>query len=90
MAVEGEVGVGEVVDDEDLALAGELDHALHELDSSTVAVVGLCGKERRSTRGRGDARAYASARFANRSWSGAIATWNTLAPASIGAWMWIG
>ena len=32
MAVEREVGVGEVVDDEDLALAGEFHHSLHELE----------------------------------------------------------
>ena len=64
--VEREVGVGEVVHDEHLALARERDDPLHEveLDGRRGRVV---REERSSTRGRGDARPYASARFAKRS-----------------------
>ena len=45
MAVEGDVGVGEVVHEQELVLAGEVDEALHQLRGRGDAVVGLCGND---------------------------------------------
>ena len=54
VAVEGDVGVGEVVDQEHLLLLGEAT-SLSKKARSTQAVVGLWGNEKMITRGRGHA-----------------------------------
>ena len=89
IAVEGEVGVREVVHDDDLVLAREGDDTLHEveLDGRRGRVV----RERQHDHARpGRASSHACSRFSKRFSSGPIGTWKTLAPASIGPWMWIG
>ena len=58
-AVEADVGVGEVVHEDDVALAGQVDQPLHvgQLDD---AVVGLCGNDSTTTRGLGQPSSHAS------------------------------
>ena len=58
--------------------------------ASTTAVVGLCGNESRSTRGRGRERSKASTTLPKKSSSGPIAIRSTTAPAKTGANRWIG
>ena len=65
--VEADVGVGEVVDDDHLALAAEVDDALHERRGRRLAPVGLCGNEITSTRGFGQPMSYAVWRLSKKS-----------------------
>ena len=88
MAVEGDVGVGEVVHEHELTLAREVDEPLHRLGVA-IAVVGLCGNETITTRGAGCAARTASSIPASIS-PPSIRAWITVAPARRGATRWIG
>ncbi len=46
VAVEGDVGVGEVVHEHELALAGEVDELLHQLGRRDLASSGCAGRRR--------------------------------------------
>ena len=88
VAVEGDVRVGEVVDEDELVLAREVDEPLHQLGRRD-AVVGLCGNDTITTRGEGSATSSASSMPASTSPS-SIRACTTVAPARRGATRWIG
>src|SRR3990172_4411345 len=57
---------------------------------STHVVVGLCGNDSTTMRGRGHESSQASTRLEKKSWSGPRRTCRTSAPAKRGPQMWIG
>src|SRR5439155_27099701 len=89
VAIEGEVGVGEVVHDHQAMLAREVDD-FHEEVRSTHIVVGLCGKERISSLAFGHASRAVSWSRAKKSPSGVSGTDRRSPSAMTTEYEWIG